>query len=143
MKLEVIISKLENERLLHVEEIKRIDNELGVLRKYLPEVIKEDLVLTKDESRNITFKQAILSFFDDGVPKTARELLHKYSRLRGEGYKYSSFSPQLSGTKEIRKQEFPGNRQSTRYYYGKAEWFVNDQLKPEFQKKIDPYVSLS
>ncbi len=53
----------------------------------------------------------------------------------------TSWSPQLSmiyrnPAKPFKRKEYPNNPFETRFYYGLKKWFVNEQLRPEYSKKI-------
>lgn len=139
MDIEKIIFDLEKEIRFHKDEIDRIESELLVLRKYLP--VKANKVSLSSNvvghSSGLTFKQAILSFLADGVPKRARDLYELYKGYKQDTeYKYRTFSPQLSIMKDVKKQEFPDKTQDERYYYGKLDWFDGDNLKQEYLQKI-------
>lgn len=141
MNLEDIVKQLETELVFHKQEVSRIEAELGILKKYLPtKFIKSNFNTEVVLSMNtkFSFKKAILSFLSDGIPKKARELFEEYKKCKGDNdYKYSSFSPQLSILKEIKKHEFNDKSQEDRFYYGLNEWFDGDKLKEEYIVKIN------
>lgn len=89
----------------------------------------------------ITFESALNMIFNDGKPRTSRELFNDFNREYGMGAKkYGSFSGQLSTliTRKgvVLKHEIKGNPLSNRYFYGLSDWFNNGVLKSEYLNKI-------
>ncbi len=89
-------------------------------------------------SNKTTFKSAILSLFEDGIPKTSRHLLAVYNETATKKFEFSDFSGRLSilVKKEIKKHVFNSKPIENRFYYGKLEWFVGNKLKDKFLKRI-------
>jgi hypothetical protein len=91
------------------------------------------------ESDKITFKSAILNLFNDGIPKTTRQLMIAYNEATNKKFEFSSFSGRFSilvNKGFIKKHQIKSNPLETRFYYGIPEWFDGNKLKEEYLTKI-------
>jgi hypothetical protein len=91
------------------------------------------------ESDKITFKSAILKLFEDGMPKSTRQLLVAYNESSNRKLEFRSFSGRFSilvNKGFIKKHQIKNNPLETRFYYGKPEWFDGNKLKNEYLDKI-------
>jgi hypothetical protein len=87
----------------------------------------------------LTTKYFILKIFEDGVPRTARQLLTEFNKVSGRQLNYHGFVTQLSTLKKndvISTQEFTMYRTNARFIYGLPNWFDNGKLKKEFLDKF-------
>lgn len=81
----------------------------------------------------------ILSFFDDGIPKTISELAPMYATATGTkgsaGSLYNLFGRLEEGTLQTQKMII---NERNRVYYGLSEWFDGKKFKKEYKSKIEP-----
>jgi peroxiredoxin len=91
------------------------------------------------KSDKITFKSAILNLFEDGMPKTTRQLMVAYNESANRKLEFTSFSGRFSiivNKGFIKKHQIKNNPLEKRFYYGKPEWFDGNKLKNEYFEKI-------
>lgn len=90
-----------------------------------------------------TFRQNIKSLLNDGIPKTANELLALYNDNFNKNMSKASFSPQISTMvtkfKDLKIHVVSGNPIDRKNYYGLIEWFNNevDGLSKVYINKIE------
>jgi len=124
------ISKKIREAIQNLEEI---NNTNSIPQKKTPKMIR-----TKP-SKSKGYEKSIINIFNDGFPRTARELQEELQDVLKRKIMFTTFSGRLSEIKKngnIRIHTFPQNPLTRRYYYGLQDWFEGDQLKEEYIKKI-------
>lgn len=135
---EQVISIMEKAIALRHKEINRYQKIIDTLKK---DIVNKDIgfkeVSYYVKSTRITLEAYMFKFFDDGVPKLARELYSLYTEKKGMVVTFRGFSGQLStliktkGT--ISNCLIKGDRRSL---YGLSEWFKNGEIIDKYRKNI-------
>lgn len=154
--LQVAISSLENEAIKnekvaqkHLDEAKRLRADVLELKTALSERqgkqknLFEIVNFTASPLRNTysggNFGSRITKLFNDGIPKTGRELLNAHTQQYGP-IKYKAFTSQLSTfVKESKTVKFSPivTDNGSANYYGLFEWFDEvGNLSKMYKEKI-------
>lgn len=133
--LEKLQKKVDEQR-FQAKMIGEIINRLTSNKKH------KDIKEVKSYNKNrVTFGDIILSFFEDGIPKTAKQLQKLYNEKVTEEKRLSdkSFSGSMGALKragKIKMHEFPNNPNSTKYIYGRIKWFEDNNMTKEYIDKV-------
>jgi len=88
-----------------------------------------------------TFKDNVIELFNDGIPRTSRQLYNEYVKTHPETkiksfYDFSGRFANIKGDR-IKKYVIKENTVDQRYIYGLSEWFEEGNMKKEYLiKKI-------
>lgn len=132
-------SALHEELLFLEEQVKRIKNDIDALD------LSDGITIQSKAFQSIinpgkTFNEIIVDILRDGVPRTSRDLLKEYSKIKQKLYSIGDFSARLSPLTKSKKQimvhKIDNAKIDVKHWYGLKEWFEGDILKDEFLKKI-------
>jgi len=89
-----------------------------------------------------TFKDNVLKVFEDGKPRTSRQLYNDFLKVVGETkikdfYDFSGRFANITKKAGISKHKIPENPINIRFFYGKSDWFDGDRLKANYLSKIN------
>jgi|GEM_PF-5324007 len=99
---------------------------------------------TQPEGSNLKGGAKILfDALEDDIPKTAYEFVPYFNAaLPGANYIANRvfyakiFTLLARGLKEVKKESFKLKNGKTKFYLGRASWFVDGKLKPEYRARI-------
>lgn len=87
-----------------------------------------------------TFNETIENILSDGIPRTSRQLLDEFNRVKQKATSMSAFSAQLStfvNKKDVVKIHTAKKSSiANKFWYGLALWFDGNELKKEFQERV-------
>jgi len=92
-------------------------------------------------STGSTFKDRVVKIFEDGRPRTSRQLFNDFVKAVPETnirefYDFSGRFANITKAAGIKKHKIPNNPLPTRFIYGLSDWFDQDVLKEEYLKRI-------
>ncbi len=134
-------SVIASDILFHETELKRLRSDLisldvtdgmatGIPSKAFPK--------QKDSTK--TFSETIKDILSDGMPRTSRELLIEFNKIKGKSYVMVDFSARLSPLAKpktiINVHKIDGAKLEVKNWYGLVEWFEGDVLKQQYLDKI-------
>jgi hypothetical protein len=88
-----------------------------------------------------TFKERVIKIFDDGKPRTSRQLYNEFIKAVPETpirdfYDFSGRFANITKIAGINKHKVLENPINNRFFYGLTDWFNGDKLKDEYFKRI-------
>lgn len=89
----------------------------------------------------ITFKDRVVNIFEDGRPRTSRQVYNDFMKIVPNTniksfYDFSGRFANILKPAGIKKHKVPENPIHKRFYYGLIDWFNQDKLKDEYIMKI-------
>jgi hypothetical protein len=96
---------------------------------------------SKTTTTGHTFKDRVLKIFEDGKPRTSRQLHNEFMKVVPETnitdfYDFSGRFANITKIAGIKKHKVPENPINIRFFYGLSDWFNEDILKEEYLKRI-------
>jgi hypothetical protein len=96
----------------------------------------------KANTTGYTFKDRVLKIFEDGKPRTSRQLHNEFIKAVPETnirdfYDFSGRFANITKIAGIKKHKVLENPINNRFFYGLSDWFNGDLLKDEYFKRIN------
>lgn len=96
----------------------------------------------KTTTTGYTFKDRVLKIFEDGKPRTSRQIHNEFMKVVPETnikdfYDFSGRFANITKIAGIKKHKVPENPINIRFFYGLSDWFNGDILKDEYFKRIN------
>lgn len=88
-----------------------------------------------------TFKDRVLKIFEDGQPRTSRQLYNDFLKIVRETnikdfYDFSGRFANITKKAGIKHYKILNNPINIRFFYGLADWFDGEVLKNEYLQRI-------
>jgi len=141
----VIALRLKSKELLreneHYERL--IANNKDIIESLSKSIIAlgGSIIEGKATTTGSTFKDKVLKIFEDGKPRTSRQLFNEFVKVVPETnissfYDFSGRFANITKIAGIKKHKIPENTINIRFFYGLSDWFNEDILKDEYLKRI-------
>ena len=119
-----------------MQNFKKEEENKGV-NKPITDTVGSKIIKKK---RRRDFDKYIISFLEDDIPKSGRDLYDLYIQKTNKIIKYHSFSGMLSELVHsigiIKMYYFKKEHKKPVHFYCKSEWFIGNSLKPEYESKL-------
>jgi hypothetical protein len=95
----------------------------------------------KKTTTGYTFKDKVLKIFEDGKPRTSRQLFNEFIKVVPETnisdfYDFSGRFANITKVAGIKKHKITENPINKRFFYGLSDWFNEGILKNEYFGRI-------